>query len=722
MKTLTSSSTFFTVLFCFANTATAQVNHVVKLSTTPVISQVQLAEWQRIVETQQGVTGIDPVGHKIGPNVAKRTSLGLNWYPFDIYKQTLCGTLHHFNFYDGYGDEGDWNHFIIPAPSHSYLLEDAKPIANADDLHQCNAPGDCMEAEITPDEDFYENRWFPKSAGKSDLEGRAICTYGPWVWEEAHGNRPEIHPSELYWWKESEPALETYTLMVIQDDSNRFDRPGNYSGTIVRPWSKFPRSAEFKIPFELSLSQLTPVLEQLIFEIDELSRRNVVTANDATARRDSDDGKEHAIQLDGQIVVRANELQHLDDSIGVRFVELTKGTRSGGAGEPVSNVLRGYIAINSKIGIDDNGKEGYHVIRVRARKATIQNPVAPLAAATPESFPPSLVIKPLPKSLRFAVVDGEPRLAGDVEVRTPLGEVGTRSGVGGLGGNETEVQIGSGAVKFTLPSIALAPIVKMPKREITREALSSWPDMVKAMGGRPETQAPTTRSSVKRADQIRIDVAAFYAPIRDGKPSREDDSPFIEELNEALEKRDPIRTRQLFGSNQPIEQLNWKFSAKNMSTGDAIPVRVGESSPNEITAKILPGLEPDTAAIINFPPELAQSVIEVTATIEIIDAFKNKGVVSKTIWSHSISNVNIGSLVDESVSVSAAIAGAEVSRLVDASKITGLPANDVTVKQPFTRCARTVRLYANRAAEDQNIDMGELTNLKSLVNRCKSLI
>ena len=143
-----------------------------------------------------------------------------------------------------------------------------------------------MEVEITPDEDFYKNPWFPRPKdakwlksvrGLSPLEGTTICTYGPWVYEKAHGNRPEIHPSELYWWREA--ASGSLFLMLLQDDSDRFDRPNNYRPRSSKPWSGCPRSAKFRIAFDAD-----PADGPLVFELKELYAKNVVTeANDGAA-------------------------------------------------------------------------------------------------------------------------------------------------------------------------------------------------------------------------------------------------------------------------------------------------------------------------------------------------------------------------------------------------------------------------------------------------------
>jgi hypothetical protein len=224
----------------------------------------------------------------------------------------------------------------------------------------------------------------------------------------------------------------------------------------------------------------------------------------------------------------------------------------------------------------------------------------------------------------------------------------------------------------------------------------------------------------QRFDRLRLEVAPFWAPARDGKPSREDDSPFVEELNEAVENKDASRTRELFGTNQPIADSNWKFSAKNLNGGEAVPVRVGAGAANEISVRVLPGLEPNAGVMITFPPELASSVLEVTASVEMVDAFNNKGAISRKVWSHALASANKEQLADEAVSIAAGTASIEVGRLVRASKITDLPTTDLTVSQPFNRCARLVRLYAGRAAEDGHVDVGEMSRLKALADQCKN--
>lgn len=245
--------------------ASCATNFELATATTPVCTPDDLLELGRVVDKTQGVKGQDPVGYFIADFPAERFGiLNINnWHPLSGYKETLCGELHHFNVYDGSGAEMDWNHFMIPTPDFEYLITDALPYKGGsgtwcqdDDWHSCVGENDCMEGELTPDETFYENPWFPKSVGDSVLEGRQICMYGAWIRECVHGHRPEIHTAELTWWKETWGTADLYWLMVLQDDSNRFDTKDDFDieGTAPpewRPWAAAPMTAKFQLAFEV---------------------------------------------------------------------------------------------------------------------------------------------------------------------------------------------------------------------------------------------------------------------------------------------------------------------------------------------------------------------------------------------------------------------------------------------------------------------------------------
>lgn len=211
-------------------------------------------QWAYIDRYQLGVLGWDPVGHEIGLSKCGR------YTPFDRFKQTLIGDVLGYDFYEasyfGFNsDESDWNIYVLPDPRYRFILDEVKAVMSdpGENLQKENAR-EVVECEITPDENFYVNPYFERPLGivptaKSTLTGRKIGLYGPWIRDFGHDGRPELHPCELIWWldRTGPRRLRRWTMLVVQDDSNRFDRKGDYSGSIAHPWSEVPRRAVFSI-------------------------------------------------------------------------------------------------------------------------------------------------------------------------------------------------------------------------------------------------------------------------------------------------------------------------------------------------------------------------------------------------------------------------------------------------------------------------------------------
>ncbi|MEN8194659.1 MAG: hypothetical protein ABFS12_17695 [Bacteroidota bacterium] len=353
----------------------------------PRSTQKDLSKWNRIVTKMQGIEGFDPVSNFINyPPAEKKikdlpgTGYKNNWIPLSTQKQVCCGILENFKTYDGTGAEMDWNFFVFPNSAFSSLISKAIPYKNetffmSDKGWHKNKRGQfLLEAEVTPDQSLYDNIFFPKGityetinlAGnlhqvpkKShdpdiNLEGKEVCFYGPWVREWLHHHRPEIHPSEMIWWKES----RRYYMMLIQDDSNRFDNKGDFDldGILPnswKPWAEPPLTAQFKIAFEVKPSESTLPYKM---DIREKYKRFVVTKEDTGASADSDNGTSHALVVDHKKLLVVNELQENDNDLGVKFVDITK--RADGT-------IQGYVQITTKVGGPDlKGDEGYHVIYV----------------------------------------------------------------------------------------------------------------------------------------------------------------------------------------------------------------------------------------------------------------------------------------------------------------------------------------------------------------------
>jgi hypothetical protein len=211
------------------------------------------ALWEHARTDQLGVIAWDPRGHKIGLNY--RDGFLKNYVPMDRYKQTLVGKALDYSFYDGSGDEADWCIYIDPNPQYRFVLDDVVQLMTSRQREDLQKVGSTtvVECEITPDENFYNNGYFTKTDHTSPNIGKTLGLYGPWVRDGGHSGRPEIHPCEIIWWRDTAATTQLlkWTFLVVQDDSNRFDRKSDFSGDIVYPWSAPPRRAAVAVALEL---------------------------------------------------------------------------------------------------------------------------------------------------------------------------------------------------------------------------------------------------------------------------------------------------------------------------------------------------------------------------------------------------------------------------------------------------------------------------------------
>lgn len=312
----------------------------------------------RIASRQMDVIGSTPDRDFINGYPAKKLTSDSwgNWYPMSLYKKTLHGYISCFDIH-AMGKECDFNHYIVPSQNYRDLVELASPrrsnlIINKN-LGDCNRRGslqwhdceggdnNCIEAEITLDNNFRETEFFSERDKTSVLFERNACFYGPWVTEWIHNHRPEIHPSELMWWKEN----ENYNLLMIQDDSDRFNEEKNfwkYQGINARndlnwkPWAASPMKGRFKIAFELD-----PQYEYKEYEIEVNANQGLLVSNErANYLEDGTTFTVHDLFYDDNLVLSVIEDTRYDEEIGVNIVDICKDN---------DGILRGFIEINAVI-------------------------------------------------------------------------------------------------------------------------------------------------------------------------------------------------------------------------------------------------------------------------------------------------------------------------------------------------------------------------------------
>jgi hypothetical protein len=199
--------------------------------------------WVRLRREQLGVDVIDPLGYDIGWAEAMnwRWAEGrqVNWRPLGRVKRILVGEFDHQDFYPGHrnemDDEQDWSIFLVPDPPFGEIF------GNSEDRD--------VECEITPHESFWDTGFFIPFWPFPGLLERKVGVYGPWVCDLGHDGKPEIHPCEVIWWRAAPRRGVTSSrfVLVMQDDSSRFDLPSDYHGSVPRPWSALPRRASIAV-------------------------------------------------------------------------------------------------------------------------------------------------------------------------------------------------------------------------------------------------------------------------------------------------------------------------------------------------------------------------------------------------------------------------------------------------------------------------------------------
>ena len=730
------------LLLSFLTASCGRDNFNITTATTPACTTDQNKLWERVVNHQQGVRGLDHVREEIEMFPAEKFGfLNINnWHPVNGRKETLCGTLHHFNVFDGSGDEMDWNNFVIPSPEFQFLITDVLPLKGGsgtwcvdDNWHDCDGTDNCLEAELTPDETFYNNPWFPKSTGDSVLEGRQICTYGPWIHECVHGHRPEIHPSEQYWWKEKWHDADLWWLMALQDDSNRFDEEDEFDtedeqSNEWRPWGAAPISSRFMIAFEVN-----PAGSVLRYEIGEAFAQNVVTKKDADSMEDADNGMQHALVYNGDLVLRANENQERDTDIGVTFTDICR--------QP-GDTLRGFVSLSTRVGVTNDGQEGYHVLFVTGHTEEVRPPVR-----IPEVATDVIVLTQAKEdSMKPVEIDGRLQLVGELKTKV---RAGNRAGKADATIERMEVAApihlrdalvfepdpkgGDGSIKglrlmestqmtfetaagtrtgSTWPGLAVAALIDEQVSGDTVAPASVWPELVKAAGG--NVAMPPQGLRVLRVGETKLSAAIQYAMLKDGRVGLEEGSPFVERLNEVLAKGDEKELSAIFGTNQPFK-VEWSFEAADIRTGASVQVvkSTGQAVVRGQTAVVVsdvPGKYSNQAVRIAFPED-SNGIYELKATAKITDVFGSTNETEHRMWSHYLADGKRGTIVKPLLPAIAAAAGVPAEDLMAATGYGKLPPNDPRHLDPKVRRALIVYTFALQAVDDSRISVDELTSL-----------
>jgi len=320
--------------------------------------------------TQIDVFGMTPERHVIGQYPAKKPWWAIfvgtpgttkNWFPINRLKNTMCGEVYDLAFHsigsivNGGADERDYIHYLPASGMFSDLASYPEP--RREEWRSCSTDNSikCVELEITPSDKLDLSALFFREDSLIHV-GKNICGYGPWVREDTHNNHPEIHPSELMWWKSD----QSYFFYSILDASKRFDDPSHYSlpdsiDIDWKPWATGPLDIVYMIAFYID----DPTSDKVAFSIlmDDNVNSGLVDLESLTI----DDQVDETLSLlwggTSYDVVRINEMSEFDDFVAVDL-KLSEDPNSSGR-------ICGLLSLNLRLenSVDDYGHSIIEVVK-----------------------------------------------------------------------------------------------------------------------------------------------------------------------------------------------------------------------------------------------------------------------------------------------------------------------------------------------------------------------
>jgi hypothetical protein len=759
----------------------------------PVCSSRARSTWQAVVDESLGATGFDLKGAHIRRYPAEKTAPEApeeqlwdlanknNWYPNDEYKQTMCGKIQEFDTFNYGGDEMDWNLFVIPNPAFNYLFADVVQHEGGltdlwDKWPWCGDVRACVEVEVTPDEHFYENPWFRRSTRSSPLEhadgrGPTVCMYGPWVREWAHAFKPEIHPAELLWWKGSSQGnlgAETWWLMQLHDDSNRFDkrrhfdygRPWDDPQPSWQPWAASPRLNMFHVVFrtptsngrtEFSLGQAGDSGVP-----DQYSSREVVTRDRFVGIKDSTSRRTHDLRYNGRVVARITERQALDSDIQVGYVGLCRNT--------ADTELQGWVRIGTAISRSSDGEEGYHVMHLTKwfrRSVATDVPDDSVTKISPGPPLNEQTVHMLKQPIRDATAstgtlsrvaqDGTTTLVGQVNVnisalkapgagvsdvttivngvtrRVPFQvrgpEVSLR--VPAVSAEALDVRLTSGArIRVKVPTVGLMPLRRDHRVELRNDSQPAltWAALSKALA--VPNASKSKLSSLSKVQSVRLEAIPAYGPLKRGGVAMEEVSPWSRAMNRVLRRGTAKERAALFGAASPVNSA-WTFVARDVNTQAEVPVfLLPATSPEAIQIELLQDASGRSGFVAKFPSR-AGEVFELVAKVKMSDGLGAVGEATYRFSSHVL-KVDAQADTDNILAAVSQLADIPPEELIHTSRVLQPP---LSIGDPGTlymiarndslRRARTLRLLALQDSEDGLLSIGELNGLIRLAQLYK---
>lgn len=339
----------------------------------PKASSEDIFRFEHILRSQNGIAGNYESDLYLGSaiNSNGRVFLGKKWFLWSNKPETFCGQMETFGSRREKlfallerGQEMDWVLRMKPGIGFEHLI--------AHTYYK-----NLLSAEVTPPKSLLENPWFEFDAKKSSLLNSNVCACGVYARDKEHdkyGPKMEIHPTHMIWWKDSSKInTDTYQMIAIQDNSNRFNRGyfrpgmGKNLKSKVKSWVESPLMANFKIAFLIPATSLSTADIQV--RLNSQYQQGIVPLKNSPGNIGSSE-----LHYSGKRILKVLNNES-SKQLAVQFTDVL--LREDGT-------LQGFIELITSIG--ESGQYGnYHIFSATSDNPLIQN-ITPAQACFEENY------------------------------------------------------------------------------------------------------------------------------------------------------------------------------------------------------------------------------------------------------------------------------------------------------------------------------------------------
>ncbi len=346
----------------------------------PFASASEIKDWETTSKTLLGIKALDPVKGKLSTMEQHKdwTTDIFGGVPFykPIFnalsdtKQNVGGTLNRYHSHAEDNNSNDINLWMVLFDEYLQYYNMVKFNKNDKWLYPTKLLGQelrCGEydknvpfllGEIAVPNEFLDNNFFfPRADNvycESGIYLHKLDTFGMYgvvTTDRHHGNVPEVHPAQQFWFKDKTITTNKkngYWLFFVQDASDRFV-----------DWIGSPLYGQYKIAFRMNPDKVKPNFTTLTMDISLGLKEDMVTHRFADQRADCDNGRTHSLIVDGKKILTVNESGYDDDDLGIQFVELRK-LQDG--------TIQGYVQVSMVIGDYETNAFGLGILHLIIQK------------------------------------------------------------------------------------------------------------------------------------------------------------------------------------------------------------------------------------------------------------------------------------------------------------------------------------------------------------------